>query len=216
MRGQRIFLLHGMGRTVASMLILAGRLQRVGYRPDLFGYSVSRETLGAISARFKDHVREILTADEEAGNAPRPYSVIGHSLGNVVVRMSLPEMPAGLGRLVMLAPPNRPPVSARYLERNVVFRQLTQEAGSRLLDSAFFEALPHSDVPVLVVAGTAGPRQPWLPFGGAPNDGVLLVSETRLAGARELEVDGYHTFLMNRRDVVHAVTGFLDSQEQGA
>ena len=33
MRSSRIFLLHGMGRSVASMLILAGRLQRVGHRP---------------------------------------------------------------------------------------------------------------------------------------------------------------------------------------
>jgi len=223
MRSSRIFLLHGMGRSVASMLILAGRLQRVGHRPSLFGYSVSRDKLGDISARFKEHVRVVLSADAaeaagvdagtDSGRAPLPYSVVGHSLGNVVVRMTLPEMSPGLRRLVMLAPPNRPPVSARYLERNAVFRRLTQEAGRRLLDPDFFAALPPPGVPVLVVAGTAGPRLPWLPFGGEPNDGVLLVSETHLAGARQLEVDGYHTFLMNRRDVFHAVAGFLADQE---
>ena len=206
----RLFLLHGMGRTVASMLILAGRLQREGHRISLFGYSVAREELGTIAERFADHVEQVLAEAAGDGGEPPQFAVIGHSLGNVVVRLSLPQLPPGLTRLVMLAPPTRSPLSARTLEPNALFRLLTGDAGEKLVDPEFFASLPQPEVPTLVVAGTGGPRVPWLPFRGRPNDGVLLVEETRLAGGREMRVDGLHTFLMNRRDVGHAVSRFLD------
>jgi hypothetical protein len=98
---------------------------------------------------------------------------------------------------------------AKTLERNSLFRWLTRDAGDKLLDPEFFATLPAPQVPTLVFAGTGGPRQSWLPFEGRPNDGILLVEETRIAGGREIRVDGVHTFLMNRRDVYHAVRSFL-------
>lgn len=202
----RVFLLHGMARTAASMAVLAHRLKQAGHRPSLFGYHVLFQSLDEIAGRFRDRVCRVLAEDGPGA----PFAVVGHSLGGVVARLAAPGLPPGLARLVLLAAPARPPASALALEGNAVFRRLTRDAGECLRDPAFFEALPRPEVPTLVVAGTRGPLSPRLPFAGDPNDGVVRVSETALEGVERLEVHGVHTFLMNRRDVFEAIREFLD------
>jgi len=203
----RVFLLHGMARTAASMAVLAYRLEKAGHRPSLFGYHVLVQPLDEIAERFQDRVCRVLAADGPGS----PFAVVGHSLGGVVARLASPRLPPGLDCLVLLASPARPPASALALEGNRLFRRLTRDAGERLRDPAFFEALPRPEVPTLVIAGTRGPRSPQLPFAGAPNDGILRVSETELDGVEHLEVHGVHTFLMNRKDVFEAIRDFLDA-----
>lgn len=207
----RVFLIHGMGRSRASMALLALRLARQGHAPALFGYGVRRQTLEEIVDRFVDTVRAKVEAPE-TGNGTRtePYAVVGHSLGNVITRLASPRLPPGFARFVMLAPPNRPPALARAMRENPFFRRATHDAGRKLTDGAFFEEVPIPDVPSLIIAGTRGPRAAWLPFGGAPNDSIVGVEETRLPGVPSVEVHGVHTFLMNRRDVFALVRGFLD------
>lgn len=204
----RVFLIHGMGRTPASMWILDRRLRGAGHRPSLFGYFVTVADLDEIAARFAAHVERVRAADAEGGE-DRGYAVVSHSLGGIVTRLASPRLPPGLRCLAMLAPPNQPPAVVRTLTDNAVFRLLTQDSGRKLNDPAFYESLPVPDVPILVVAGTRGPRAEWLPFAGRPNDSVLRVDETILEGAPTVSVHGVHTFLMNRRDVFAAVRQFL-------
>lgn len=207
----RVFLLHGLARTAASMAVLGHRLKRAGHAPAYFGYTVLRHELDEIVERFVDRTRRVVEADRRAAGASEvPYAVIGHSLGNLVTRLASPELPTGLCRFILLAPPNRPPVLARTLEEHAFFRLLTRDAGRRLCDPELFATLPRPDAPTLVIAGTRGLRWRRLPFGGEPNDGILRVAETPLEGAPLVLVHGAHTFLMNRRDVAHTVRQFLD------
>jgi alpha-beta hydrolase superfamily lysophospholipase len=194
------FLVHGMGRSPRSLTLLALRLERAGIRTSRFGYSVLAHDLDAIVRRFVAHVRERATG---------PYGIVGHSLGNVIARMALHDLPDGLSRLAMLAPPNRVPRLARMFRDVPGYRALTRDAGRKLADPAFFDALPVPTVPTLVLAGTAGPRARWLPFGGAPSDGVVALDETHLAGADHREVDAIHTLIMNDAKVAIAVARFL-------
>ena len=193
-----------MGRTPASFALLRRRLRAAGNDVVGFHYMVTLETLDAIAARFAGHVRA------RAGG--EPFAVVAHSLGNIVTRMCLP-LP-GLCRFVMLAPPNRPPVMARALRDNgllgPVFRALTRDAGRKLHDEDFYARLPVPDLPAIVVAGTHGPRQTWLPFGGAPSDGVVAVDETRLPGVPHVELRALHTFIMADARVGRLVLAFLD------
>ncbi len=215
----RVFLIHGMGRTPISMWILGRRLQGEGHRVSLFGYAVTLADLDAITERFVNRVRQVMTADAVAAGADAAlgadadaalgYAIVGHSLGNLVARMASPRLPAGLCRFAMLAPPNRPPVVVHTLKNNPLFRALTRDAGRRLADEEFFAALPVPEVPSLIIVGTGGPLASWLPFAGQPNDGVLRVDESRLEGVRMTEVPGIHTFLMNRADVFAIVRGFF-------
>lgn len=206
----RVFLLHGLARTAASMTILAHRLKRSGHRPALFGYHVFAHSLDEIAKRFRERVERVLAGDRaQGGNGAVRYAIVGHSLGGIVARLAGPDLPPRLERLVLLAPPNHPPAIAAALARNPIYRAFTRDAGRRLNDPKFFAHLPEPTVPTLVVAGTRGPRARWLPFRGEPNDGIVRVSEAHLDGAPLLLVDGLHTFLMNRRDVSRAVLQFL-------
>lgn len=211
----RVFLIHGMGRTPASMWMLDRRLRGAGYRPSLFGYFVTVDDLDEIAERFASHVGRVLAADAEKSGDASPsdaspgYAVVSHSLGGVVTRLAGPRLPPGLRCCVMLAPPNRPPAAARALSDNPVFRLFTRDAGRKVSDPAFYAALPVPEAPVLVVAGTRGPRADWLPYGDRPNDSILQVDETRLEGAATVLVHGVHSFLMNRRDVFDAIRSFF-------
>jgi len=197
----KVFLLHGMGRTRASLLILRARLAAGGLEPRLFGYSVARESFDEIVARFVAMATEALRASE-------PYALVGHSLGNVIARAALPRLPEGLERMVMLAPPNRPPRLASKLAANPLFSWLTGDAGQRLASPDFYASLPVPRVPVLVLAGTGGPRAAWL-HGDEPTDGVVAVSETQLEGAEVVTVSAIHTLIMNDRAVARATVDFL-------
>lgn len=206
----RVFLIHGMGRTSISMWYLKWKLQRLGHRPSLFGYLVTTTSLQEIADRFAEHVCKVVAADREKSTQPEPYAVIGHSLGNIITRKASSRLPEGLSRFVMLAPPNRSPAMARFLKNNPVFRAATRDAGQKLADPTFYQDLPVPEVPSLIIAGTRGPRAPWLPFQGQPNDSVVGLEETRLAGIPVLEVPAIHTYIMNRGDVFEALRTFLD------
>lgn len=212
----RVFLIHGMGRTPASMWILDRRLRGLGYRPSLFGYFVTVTNLDDIVARFTAHIERVLVADGSTGTNETAYAIVGHSLGGLITRLAGSKLPAGLRCCVMLAPPNHPPAMARTLKDNAVYRLITQDTGRKVSDPEFFEGLPVPDAPVLVVAGTGGPRASWLPFHGAPNDSILGVDETHLDGAPSLIVDGLHSFLMNRRDVFDAIRKFFADHDFAA
>ena len=221
----RVFLIHGMGRTPASMWLLAWRLREAGHRPSLFGYAVSLTPIDEIVSKLRLHVAARLAADEAAGGGPAggpsaepaPYAMIGHSLGNLLTRLASPALPAGFSRFVQLAPPNQSPASARLLRDQTIFQAVTQDAGRKLADEEFFATVPVPDVPTLILAGDAGPRQTFLPpFRGEPNDGVLSVEETRLPGIAHLVLPAIHTFIMNRRDTTRAILAFLDEAREDA
>jgi pimeloyl-ACP methyl ester carboxylesterase len=206
----RVFLLHGLARTAASMAVLSHRLKRSGHRCTLFGYHVFARSVDEIVESFRERVQRVLAEDRARDpTAVVPYAVVGHSLGGIVARVAAPDLPPGLECMVLLAPPNRPPALAAALAGNPLFRLFTRDAGRRLNDPDFFARIPEPTVPTLVVAGTRGPRASWLPFEGEPNDGILRVSEARLDGAPLVLVHGVHTFLMNRRDVYEEVERFL-------
>lgn len=195
------------------MFWLARSLRRAGHRPESFGYLILTEDLDAIAARFAERVARVLAEDAEAGRTDRRYAVIGHSLGGVLARLAWPDLPSELTRLVMLAPPNRPPVSMVELGSRSPLRWVFRDAARKLRDPTFFDALPRPDTPTLVIAGDRGLGTRWLPVGGEPNDGIVRLSETILDGTPLVVVHGSHTFIMNRRDVFRAIRQFLEADE---
>lgn len=210
----RVFLIHGMGRSRASMLFLGARLARAGMRPSSFGYTVHDTPLDAIGARFVAHVTETRARDArrtDTNDDDATYAIIGHSLGNVITRLASSSLPEGFGRFVMLAPPNRPALLAKRLKSNPVFQALTGEAGQALGDDAFYARLPRPTVPTLILAGDGGPRFTWLPFGGRPSDGIVALDETALEGVPRAVLPALHTFIMNNAAAQRAVLRFLQT-----
>ena len=186
-------LVHGMGRTPASQLLLAVRLHQRGIRPHVFGYS----TLASFQA----------TLDRLVARAPsvfgtHPFILVGHSLGCVLIRAALPLLsPLTPAACFFLAPPSGVCRAARHFSRQRAFRLLTGDMGRLLADEAFMAGLPVPTVPSHIYAGTAGPRGLLSPFGNEPNDGILAVSETALGSIPVMQVPTLHTFIMNSRVV---------------
>jgi len=191
----KAILVHGMGRTPASFIVLAARLRARGFRPSSFRYSAAFERFVPCVDRLVERVRA------RAGDDP--YILIGHSLGTVLIRAALPALAAHPPAVCFfLAPPVAASRAATFFAGRRLYRLLTGEMGQLLADPAFMAALPAPAVPTRIYAGTAGPRGRRFPFGFQPNDGILAVSETELPGQTPpILVPAIHSFIMNSASV---------------
>lgn len=180
-------LVHGLGRTPVSMFPLAGTVRRAGGRTLFFAYCAAVESLDGIIARLK---RTLVDR--------RPEFLIAHSLGGLLLRLALAELPPmPVRQFVMLGTPNQPPRLARSLSRYRPFHWAFGECGRFLATAAGYARFPPVPCPVTVFAGTAGPTGRFSPFGGEPNDGVVSVGETKLDAAHQPElVPAWHTWMM--------------------
>jgi len=214
LRSMRVLLVHGLGRTPASLWGLSRALREAGHEPAFVGYVAAVERFDVIRSR----VRRRLEAVASSGV---PYAAVGHSLGGLLVRAALADWPDTLplpARLIMLGTPNQPPRLARRLQRFWPYRLAMGEAGQLLARPAFFAQLPDLPVPGTVVAGVRGIGGRWSPFGEEPNDGIVALSETPCEGVPVVEVPAAHAFLMNhpavRRLVTEALRDAVDDGEK--
>ena len=192
-------LVHGLGRTPVSLFGLAAALRRSGFRTHFFGYSPTLESLPCIVRRLTRRV-ELLTR-----HCPTP-TLIGHSLGGVLLRLALANVLACRGcRLVTLGSPVVSPVLARAAWQWRWFRLLAGDCGALLAEPAAMAALPFINCETTVIVGTGGHRGRFSPFGDAANDGVVALEEAWVAGAVMLPV--WHTVMMDDARVRIAVRG---------
>jgi pimeloyl-ACP methyl ester carboxylesterase len=189
---EAVLLLHGMGRRAASMARLGRFLEGAGYAPSLWDYPSRRATFQEHGARL---ALEVARLDADPGVSRIHF--VSHSLGGIVARHALSlGLPGKLGRLVMLAPPNRGSRLARILAPvlGALVKPLAQLSDAPGSDVNRMPALRGVDVGVIA----------------AERDGKVRVADTHLDGqADHLVVPGFHTFIMDRADVHEAVLRFL-------
>jgi hypothetical protein len=196
-----IVLLHGQGRTRLSMLVLGKRFRSVGYQTLNFPYNQTIHSLDEISGQLVEFIGQKMKTSD--------YHLIGHSLGNVIIRNAFrKDYPAGLGKIVMLAPPNQPAHLAKRLKKNLIYRVFTGDSGQKLSEEKFYRDLPIPTVPFGVIAGDKGQS---LTF-SEPNDGVVTVGSTKLKGMADwILLHHGHTFIMNCKDTFEHCVRFIES-----
>lgn len=187
-----VVVLHGLMRTRLSMWLVERDLRRAGYR-------VLNETYASIGRRVEAHA-EALAARFAALDSDATVArihVVTHSLGGIITRAALAaRRPAKMGRVVMLAPPNRGSRAARLASRALGRFGTPLDALSDAEDSL----VNRLRVPAGVEIGVIAAR--W--------DAKVPVDRTHLAGETDhLVVPGFHTFFMNRREVRRQTTAFL-------
>jgi pimeloyl-ACP methyl ester carboxylesterase len=206
-----VVLVHGLGRTPASMAILQARLAGAGYRIVNFGYPSRSETLEALTDSLRQAVRDCCSASTGT------VHFVTHSMGGVLVRSYLADRTEPFeGRVVMLSPPNQGSEIVDAFADSPFLRSLLGPAGVRLgTDSTGIASeLGPVDFDLGIITGdrSLNPIGSWLIPG--PDDGKVGVARARLEGATDfLVVHATHTFIMNRGDVAEQVAHFLEHGE---
>ena len=204
---ESVIVVHGLGRTPASMTILVSRLKNAGFRVVSFGYPSTSEPMEALVDRLQAEVGRCCR------NKAETVHFVTHSMGGVLVRSYLNRQPdPHQGRVVMLSPPSQGSELIDAFSDSPLLQRLLGPAGSKLgTDSA---GIPSQLGPVRfglgIVTGdrSISPLGSWLIPG--PDDGKVGVDRARIEGATDfMVVSATHTFIMNRRDVAEEVVHFL-------
>jgi pimeloyl-ACP methyl ester carboxylesterase len=186
-----IVLVHGLWMTGKEMRVLGGRLEESGFRVRYFRYRSWRGGL----AQAADALREFV----EGTDAERVH-LVGHSLGGIVIARMLEEAPVSRqGRVAMLGSPMGGSAAARIMSRRRIGRWLV----GGVIREGIVERAPKwaGGRELLVIAGD-------IPLGSGlllglkkPHDGVIRVDETRVEGARTINVRASHVGLLLSRKV---------------
>jgi pimeloyl-ACP methyl ester carboxylesterase len=188
---EHVVLVHGLLRTPRSWVTVRRHLEREGFSTGVFGYPSLR---GKFEGHGKSLAAELRRLD--AGRRFARVHLVGHSLGNLVIRAALGHgRPRNLGRVVMLVPPNRGSPVARRLAPLLgdlfpVLRDLSDAEGSAARRLAF----PPMEAGVIA----------------ARFDHLVSESSTHAPGEVDhLEVGASHGWLMYRPSVQRAIVAFL-------
>ena len=194
-----------------GMARLQRGLNELGFAATCWPYPSRRRRL----AGHIDAFRDWLGAQAFAG----PVHFVGLSLGGLVVRGSLAsEPPVKLGRIVMIATPNR---GAGVVSRFGGWPFSQAVFGLPLQDLAEHSpALRNLGVPAAEIGIIAGER-PFHPFhlisyvnlfrrAGHTHDGTVELANTHLDAAKDsIVIDAHHTFICDHAAVIKQTGAFL-------
>lgn len=198
---------HGMGRSSLSWLPTIARFKAQGIACATFGYNVTVQDFSSTVRRLIKSLTQIATRGE--------YVVIGHSLGGVMLRAALAELPVGTSlpkMLFLLGSPVLPSRMAMRLRGNVLFRAITRDSGHLLGSAQRMRSIPKPNIPAIAIIGTRGWRGRLTPFGQEANDGVVSVNEVTAEWLDEIiHVPVIHTLLPSSRQVTQVMLARISS-----
>lgn len=203
-----VILLHGLGRTAYSMNAIADALAASGYCVWNRSYPSREADIEWLAATTINAGLAFCEA-QRAGVT----HFVTHSLGGILVRQYLQDNRIdGLGRIVMLSPPNSGSEIADRLRDNPLFRFATGPAGQELGTGQ--GSLPQQLAPIPgeigIITGDSS-LDPWFsPLIPGDDDGKVSVEHARLAEMQDfLVVDSSHTFIMRDDTVIAQILQFL-------
>ena len=189
---------HGMGRSPLSGWRLLQQLKHAGFTTSHFGYTVLLEDFAGIRGRLIARISTLAASGDD-------YVLIGHSLGGILLRAAVNDLPAGTPgphHVFLLGSPLRPARLAQRLAAQPIYRALTRDCGQLLGSAERMAAVGPLSVPTTAIAGIRG--LPWKrgPFGADANDGVVSLAEVSAEWLGELvRLRTVHTLLPSSRRV---------------
>jgi hypothetical protein len=199
-----VVLLHGIANIPLSMKYLENSLKKAGYQVHNLGYPSTDEPIEEAAMRIREKVM--------AMTGVKRINFVGHSMGNLVIRMLLATDLPGLGRVVMIAPPNQGSFMAQRLEDLDVYRWIFGPAGQQLPadNKTFFDNLPIPNCEFGIIAGGRGTESGFNPLLEGDDDGTVRVEETKLPGAADfIVINKTHTLILFDPETVAQTIHFL-------
>lgn len=196
----RVVLVHGLWMNGFAMLPLARRIERCGFQVTRHGYR-------SVSRGLRDNARALAALCKESSGR---VHLVGHSLGGLVVMAMLNEhAEIPVHRVVLIGSPYADSASAHGLGRFVWSRGIL---GHTIQD---WLRRPRPPVPEGVELGVIAGD---VSFGlgrlfvslQAPNDGVVMLDETRVPGAADsIVLHVSHSAMLVAPAVARAACSFL-------
>lgn len=205
-----VILLHGMGRSSASMKQIETALHGEGYVVINVDYPSTAHSIEFLSTNF---VPPAITQCQSSG--ADTINFVTHSLGGILVRYLLQNYHIeGLGKIIMLSPPNHGSEVADALKDWAPYNWAMGPPGQQLGTGADDLAKSLKPIPgdIGIITGEVS-YDPW--FSGilpGQDDGKVTVESAKLDEMKDfLIVESGHTFIMNSDSVIAQILYFLNN-----
>ncbi|MES9941359.1 MAG: alpha/beta fold hydrolase [Candidatus Thiodiazotropha sp. 6PLUC2] len=203
-----VVLLHGLGRSSLSLGLIEEALEEQGYH-------VWNESYPSLT----QSVNEVTAPAIESGlafcNSKQSEKIhfVTHSLGGILVRYYLQDHQIDkLGRIVMLAPPNKGSEITDEMKDDIFYKMILGPAGQVLGtdDNSLPNKLKPIDGEIGIIAGEKEGATWFLPEIPGKDDGKVAVERTKMLEMKDfLLVKAEHMFIMRDDEVIRQVVFFL-------
>jgi len=206
--GERVILIPGLLRNTSSMEPMAKALRAEGYQTFILDYPSRSETIRSL---VDGYLAPLVRECQKRGS--KKIHFVTHSMGGILVRDYLSRHPLPqLGRVVMLAPPNKGSEVVDRLGAWRAFKWINGPAGGELGTAVTSppKALGAVTYPVGVIAGDRSINPINSRMIPGRDDGKVSVENTKLAGmADHIVLHRTHPMIMKRADAILLTLRFL-------
>ena len=201
-----VILLHGLARSAKSMRAMEQQINAAGYRVVNVDYPSRSATVEVLAATY---LPQAIAACEPAAT----IHFVTHSMGGILLRywLSIDTVP-GLGRVVMLGPPNHGSELVDKLQGVPGYSWLNGPAGYQLGTTP--ESLPQTlgaaTFELGIIAGSFSFNPVYSSMIPGDDDGKVSVTSAKLAGMQDFVVlKRSHSWMMRADDVIYQTLYFL-------